>query len=202
MAQRKMAPPHPHKARVSAAILVLFMAPGLGHAADPDNTIYVVGKYESGKGVLRAYDLSDSNATDQDGRTIPATAATEARQLVVREFSSWIRCPVAGKKMPGFKAKGHEARPLQFVLGDADPACEPKFLFRQVADAKGQGQQSNNQRLKDAAKELQKTLAASASADMKVLIGADRLYVKSSRAINELPRNFQGFPVEAIVNGH
>ncbi|MBP6675365.1 MAG: hypothetical protein KA185_08830 [Vitreoscilla sp.] len=30
-----------------------------------------------------------------------------------------------------------ETRPLQFVLGDADPACEPKFLFRQAAEAKG-----------------------------------------------------------------
>ncbi|MBK7755361.1 MAG: hypothetical protein IPI35_02910 [Deltaproteobacteria bacterium] len=45
-------------------------------AADPDNTIYVVGKYATGQGTIRAYDLSDSNATDNDGRTIPATAAT------------------------------------------------------------------------------------------------------------------------------
>ncbi|MBK9370857.1 MAG: hypothetical protein IPN01_31950 [Deltaproteobacteria bacterium] len=76
MALLKMAPPHPHKARFSAAVLVLIMAPGLGHAADPDNTVYVVGKYATGQGAIRAYDLSDSNATDQDGRTIPATAAT------------------------------------------------------------------------------------------------------------------------------
>lgn len=98
-----------------------------------------------------------------------------------------------------------------FMIAYACPeTCDRAFealikiegLRAEVADAKGQGQQSNNQRLKDAANELQKTLAASASADMKVLIGADRLYVKSSRAINELPRNFQGFPVEAIVNGH
>lgn len=56
--------------------------------------------------------------TDRQGKAlqkrIPATAATEARQLVAREFSSWIRSPVAGKGMPGFKAKGHESRPLQF----------------------------------------------------------------------------------------
>jgi hypothetical protein len=76
MARLKMAPPHPHKARIGAAILVLMMAPGLVHAADPDNTVFVVGKYATGQGVIRAYDLSDSNATDQDGRAFQTTAAT------------------------------------------------------------------------------------------------------------------------------
>ena len=76
MALLKMAPPHPHKARFSAAVLVLMLAPGLGHAADPDNTVFVVGKYATGQGMIRAYDLSDSNATDQDGRAIQTTAAT------------------------------------------------------------------------------------------------------------------------------
>jgi dienelactone hydrolase len=30
-----------------------------------------------------------------------------------------------------------EARPLAFVLGDADPLCEPKLLYRHAAQAKG-----------------------------------------------------------------
>lgn len=99
-----------------------------------------------------------------------------------------------------------------FMIAYACPeTCDRAFaalvqiegLRAEVADDKGQGQQSNNPGLKKAAKELESTLAASAGAlNIKVLIGADRLYVKSSQPIKELPRKFQGFAVEAIVNGH
>ncbi|MBK9367234.1 MAG: hypothetical protein IPN01_13100 [Deltaproteobacteria bacterium] len=58
------------------SLLVGLGASPVVSAADPDNTIYVVGKYATGQGAIRAYDLSDSNATDNDGRTIPTTAAT------------------------------------------------------------------------------------------------------------------------------
>ena len=68
---------YPSRIGVTGVSLLVGLGASLAvRAADPHNTIYVVGKYESGKGVLRSYDLSDSNATDQDGRTIPSTAAT------------------------------------------------------------------------------------------------------------------------------
>ncbi|MBK7755072.1 MAG: hypothetical protein IPI35_01390 [Deltaproteobacteria bacterium] len=125
MALLKMAPPHPHKARFSAAVLVLMLAPGLGHAADPDNTVYVVGKYATGQGVIRAYDLSDSNATDNDGRTIPATAATNGYVGVALDPLTQILyvCEQGNQTIKAYDAGGLTAfSPFDIAL-DATTTC-------------------------------------------------------------------------------
>lgn len=87
------------------------------------------------------------------------------------------------------------------------PAQREEFLTRafvEVADARGQGQMTNKPELLAAARALEAKLAAASgphhtaqSPLFKVLIGADRLYVKSGYPLKDLPAQFMGFPVEA-----
>lgn len=84
-------------------------------------------------------------------------------------------------------------------------------LRAEVADAKGQGQMSNKPELIAAAEALDATLRRTAgdfhtpqSPMFKVMIGADRLYVKSGYPLKNIPRDVNGFPVEvtATVTDH
>ena len=77
-----------------------------------------------------------------------------------------------------------------------------------MADSKGQGQMTNKPELQVAARELEMHLSAAAgphhthqSPLFKVLVGADRVYVKSGCPLKDVPKVFMGFPVEPIV-GH
>lgn len=81
-------------------------------------------------------------------------------------------------------------------------------LRAEVADSKGQGQMTNKPELQIAARELEAHLSAAAgpchtsqSPLFKVLIGADRVYVKSGYPLKDVPKVFMGFAVEPIV-GH
>lgn len=76
-------------------------------------------------------------------------------------------------------------------------------LRAEVADAKGQGRMSNKPELVEAAKALDAQLCMSAgpyhtplSPIFKVMIGADRLYVKSAYPLKDVPAEINGFPVE------
>lgn len=78
-------------------------------------------------------------------------------------------------------------------------------LRAEVADTKGQGRMSNKPELVTAAQALDdelshRTRAANEQPDppYRVLIGADRLFVKSAYPFDNLPIEFQGFPVQAI----
>ena len=75
-----------------------------------------------------------------------------------------------------------------------------------VADSKGQGQMTNKPALQVAARELEAHLSAVAGPHhtpqtplFRVLVGADRVYVKSGYPLKDLPRVFMGFAVEPIV---
>ena len=75
-----------------------------------------------------------------------------------------------------------------------------------VADSKGQGQMTNKPALQVAARELEAHLSAVACPHhtpqtplFRVLVGADRVYVKSGYPLKDLPRVFMGFAVEPIV---
>lgn len=79
-------------------------------------------------------------------------------------------------------------------------------LRAEVADSKGQGQMTNKPDLQKAARELEAHLSASAGPNhtpqsplFKVLIGADRVYVKSGYPLKDVPKVFMGFPVEPVV---
>ena len=79
-------------------------------------------------------------------------------------------------------------------------------LRAEVADSKGQGQMTNKPELQVAAHELEVHLSAAAGPNhtpqsplFKVLIGADRVYVKSGYPLKDVPKVFMGFPVEPIV---
>lgn len=83
---------------------------------------------------------------------------------------------------------------------------EIEGLRAEVADSRGQGQTTNKPELKVAACELEKHLSAPAGTrdthqhpSFKVLVGADRLYVKSCSPLKEMPKVFMGFAVEPIV---
>ena len=84
-------------------------------------------------------------------------------------------------------------------------------LRAEVADAKGQGQMSNKPELIAAAEALDAILRRTAgdfhtpqSPMFKVMIGADRLYVKSGYPLKNIPSDVNGFPVEvtATVTDH
>lgn len=75
-----------------------------------------------------------------------------------------------------------------------------------VADSKGQGQMTNKPALQVAARELEAHLSAVAGPHhtpqtplFRVLVRADRVYVKSGYPLKDLPRVFMGFAVEPIV---
>lgn len=77
-------------------------------------------------------------------------------------------------------------------------------LRAEVADAKGQGRMSNKPELIAAAEALDAQLQMAAgpyhtplSPMFKVMIGADRLYVKSAYPLKNIPTEINGFPVEA-----
>jgi len=81
-------------------------------------------------------------------------------------------------------------------------------LRAEVADSKGQGQMTNKPELQIAARELEAILGASAGPNhtqktplFKVLVGADRIFVKSGYPLKDVPKVFMGFAVEPIV-GH
>ena len=81
-------------------------------------------------------------------------------------------------------------------------------LRAEVADSKGQGQMTNKPELQVAARELEMHLSAAAgphhthqSPLFEVLVGADRVYVKSGCPLKDVPKVFMGFTVEPIV-GH
>ena len=81
-------------------------------------------------------------------------------------------------------------------------------LRAEVADSKGQGQMTNKPELQIAARELEAILGASAGPNhtqktplFKVLVGADRIFVKSGYPPKDVPKVFMGFAVEPIV-GH
>jgi len=76
-------------------------------------------------------------------------------------------------------------------------------LRAEVADARGQGQMTDKPELLAAARALEAKLAAASgphhtaqSPLFKVLIGADRLYVRSGYPLKDLPVEFMGYPVE------
>lgn len=79
-------------------------------------------------------------------------------------------------------------------------------LRAEVADAKGQGRMSNKPELVAAAQALDSELSvankaagAQSAPPYRVMIGADRLFVKSAHTLANLPKQFHGFAVEAIV---
>jgi len=79
-------------------------------------------------------------------------------------------------------------------------------LRAEVADTKGQGQTTDKPELQVAARKLEAHLSAAAGPNhtpqsplFKVLIGADRLYVKSGYPLKDTPEVFMGFPVEQVV---
>ena len=76
-------------------------------------------------------------------------------------------------------------------------------LRAEVADAKGQGRMSDKPELIAAAEALEAQLRMDAgpyhtplSPMFKVMIGADRLYVKSAYPLKNVPTEMNGFPVE------
>lgn len=76
-------------------------------------------------------------------------------------------------------------------------------LRAEVADAKGQGRMSDKPELVAAAEALEAQLRMDAgpyhtplSPMFKVMIGADRLYVKSAYPLKNVPAEMNGFPVE------
>jgi hypothetical protein len=76
-------------------------------------------------------------------------------------------------------------------------------LRAEVADAKGQGRMSNKPELVAAAEALDAMLKRSAgpyhtpqSPMFKVMIGADRLFVRSGYPLKDVPSEVNGFPVE------
>ncbi|MFZ3139142.1 hypothetical protein [Polaromonas sp.] len=78
-------------------------------------------------------------------------------------------------------------------------------LRAEVADAKGQGRMSNKPELVAAAQALDAELSvkdkatdAQPAPPYRVMIGADRLFVKSAFPLANLPTKFHGFAVEAI----
>ena len=80
---------------------------------------------------------------------------------------------------------------------------EIEGLRAEVADAKGQGRSSNKPELIAAADALDAQLRMTAgtyhtplSPMFKVMIGADRLYVKSAYPLKDVPTEINGFPVE------
>lgn len=79
-------------------------------------------------------------------------------------------------------------------------------LRAEVADAKGQGRMSNKPELVDAAQALDAQLSVANKATdaqparpYRVMIGADRLFVKSPHLLANLPVKFNGFAVEAVL---
>ncbi|ABM39687.1 hypothetical protein [Polaromonas naphthalenivorans] len=78
-------------------------------------------------------------------------------------------------------------------------------LRAEVADAKGQGRMSNKPELVAAAQALDAELSiankapgAQAAPPYRVMIGADRLFVKSAHPLANLPARIHGFAVEAV----
>ncbi len=78
-------------------------------------------------------------------------------------------------------------------------------LRAEVADSKGQGRMSNKPELVLAAEILDAQLREAAGPHhtsetpiYKVLVGADRLYVKSSYPLKNVPPEINGFPVESV----
>lgn len=79
-------------------------------------------------------------------------------------------------------------------------------LRAEVADTKGQGRMSNNPNLVAAANELDERLRQAVgqhhtpqSPIYKVMIGADRIYVRSAFPLTDVPTEIGGFPVETMV---
>lgn len=89
----------------------------------------------------------DASRMGVAGKSLGSLVAWQAFRLDPRLKFAALLTPVCSDQIVGqgaplafaanYPALETEARPLQFVLGDADPACEPKFLFRQAAEAKG-----------------------------------------------------------------
>ena len=77
-------------------------------------------------------------------------------------------------------------------------------LRAQVADSRGQ--LSNNQRLLDAAHDLNSHLTKVVPGHsvvhprFRILVGADRLFVMSPKAIKDLPAEIDGVPVESMID--
>lgn len=78
-------------------------------------------------------------------------------------------------------------------------------LRAEVADSKGQGRMSNKPELVLAAQKLDAQLRETAGENhtcetpiYKVLVGADRLYVKSAYPLKNVPTKIDGFPVECV----
>ena len=78
-------------------------------------------------------------------------------------------------------------------------------LRAEVADSKGQGRMSNKPELVAAADALDSQLRESMGQHhtpetpiYKVLVGADRLYVKSPYPLKNVPSEINGFPVESV----
>lgn len=116
-------------------------------------------------------------------------------------------------------AKNHDTAGLlrslvnSFMIAYANPETSDRAfkallnieaLRAEVGEQRGQS--SNNQALLDAAGELDQFLCQAlpthsiSTPRFRILIGADRLFVMSSKPIKDLPCNINGVPVEPMIN--
>lgn len=81
------------------------------------------------------------------GKSLGSLVAWQALQADATLLFAALLTPVCSEQVVGGGATSaaaanypdidKEARPLAFVLGDADPLCEPKLLYQHAAKAKG-----------------------------------------------------------------